>query len=143
MNWYNALHELERYRKEHIKTVKQAMSSEQDQLIASLAAHLEDGAACPVCGSVDHPNKHHHQHKGSHEDLEPAYEKLQSLYEATSYQRTLESLSERVRAVITVQDVQVESDNVEHVSLQRETMLESLQQWITMFEKKSTNGRSN
>ncbi|EZH67525.1 hypothetical protein DH09_06235 [Bacillaceae bacterium JMAK1] len=136
VNWYNALHELERNRKEHIKTVKQAMSSEQDQLIASLAAHLEEGAACPVCGSVDHPNKHHHQHKGSHEDLEPAYEKLQSLYEATSYQRTLESLSERVRAAITVNDVQIQNDTTEHVTLQRETMLESLQQWMATFEKK-------
>ncbi|HBM4072885.1 TPA: SMC family ATPase [Listeria innocua] len=57
-------------------TIKQEESNLQQEQAATLAAHLHEGEACPVCGSVSHPQLAEYGESASLTTLEEAKAKL-------------------------------------------------------------------
>ncbi|HCJ4335497.1 TPA: SMC family ATPase [Listeria innocua] len=57
-------------------TIKQEESNLQQEQAATLAAHLHEGDACPVCGSVSHPQLAEYEESASLTTLEEAKAKL-------------------------------------------------------------------
>ncbi|HBM4258942.1 TPA: SMC family ATPase [Listeria innocua] len=57
-------------------TIKQEESNLQQEQAATLAAHLHEGDACPVCGSVSHPQLAEYGESASPTTLEEAKAKL-------------------------------------------------------------------
>src|SRR5699024_5427727 len=123
---------------------KEALWLENQALV--LAAHLEDGKACPVCGSTHHPNKiSANEQEISKEQLDGLKKSLENLHSEVNYlqsvhranQHTFQQARERLQAYGNTGDVT--ESTLQQLKIQGTQMRNQMNQMEKVKKKLQSN----
>ncbi|SDI26926.1 AAA family ATPase [Natribacillus halophilus] len=146
--WYIDLHEAKREQETWVEAIKEAQTKtinhNQAETIRTLVAHLEEGKACPVCGSEHHPSPGHPVGQVNHhyDALEEARERLQADFQIDRYLLQLDHYSEQIATMIELSALQPPTSgderpaHPEHMDEDAEHLPTKAQQFLHKLEAK-------